>query len=99
MFLCYICNRFKSRIKLVTGSRKGRYLFKGVVRIYMMKYGSFNISSSILGASTKYDNTMLVNIKEYILEKLQNTPIFEMAYSRKELKNSFDSILDQIIEN
>ena len=109
MFLCYICNRFvcnryacnrfKSRIKLVTGSRKGRYLFKGVVRIYMMKYGSFNIPSSILGASTKYDNTMLVNIKEYILEKLQNTPIFEMAYSRKELKNSFDSILDQIIEN
>ena len=62
MFLCYICNRFvcnryacnrfKSRIKLVTGSRKGRYLFKGVVRIYMMKYGSFNISSSILDAST-----------------------------------------------
>ena len=42
---------------------------------------------------------MLVNIKEYILEKLQNTPIFEMAYSRKELKNSFDGILDQIIEN
>ena len=42
---------------------------------------------------------MLVNIKEYILEKLQNTSIFEMAYSRKELKNSFDSILDQIIEN
>ena len=42
---------------------------------------------------------MLVNIKEYILEKLQNTLVFEMAYSRKELKNSFDSILDQIIEN
>ena len=42
---------------------------------------------------------MMTTIKEYILEKLQNTIIFEMAYSRKELKNSFDSILDQIIEN
>ena len=42
---------------------------------------------------------MMTTIKEYILEKLQNTLIFEMAYSRKELKNSFDSILDQIIEN
>lgn len=42
---------------------------------------------------------MTVNIKEYILEKLQNTLVFEMAYSRKELKNSFDGILDQIIEN
>ena len=42
---------------------------------------------------------MILNIKEYILEKLQNTLVFEMAYSRKELKNSFDGILDQIIEN
>ena len=42
---------------------------------------------------------MLTTIKEYILEKLQNTLVFEMTYSRKELKNSFDSILDQIIEN
>ena len=42
---------------------------------------------------------MKTTIKEYILEKLQNTLIFEMTYSRKELKNSFDSILDQIIEN
>ena len=42
---------------------------------------------------------MMTNIKEYILEKLQNTLVFEMAYSRKELKNSFDDILDQIIEN
>ena len=42
---------------------------------------------------------MLVNIKEYILEKLQNTLVFEMAYSRKELKTIFDGILDQIIEN
>ena len=42
---------------------------------------------------------MMTTIKEYILEKLQNTLIFEMTYSRKELKNSFDSILDQIIEN
>ena len=42
---------------------------------------------------------MIVNIKEYILEKLQNTLVFEMTYSRKELKNSFDGILDQIIEN
>ena len=41
----------------------------------------------------------MINIKEYILEKLQNTLVFEMAYSRKELKNSFDGILDQIIEN
>ena len=41
----------------------------------------------------------MFNIKEYILEKLQNTLVFEMAYSRKELKNSFDDILDQIIEN
>lgn len=41
----------------------------------------------------------MLNIKEYILEKLQNTLVFEMAYSRKELKNSFDDILDQIIEN
>ena len=49
--------------------------------------------------STKCNNTMIVNIKEYILEKLQNTPVFEMAYSRKELKTSFDGILDQIIEN
>ena len=42
---------------------------------------------------------MMTNIKEYILEKLQNTLVFKMAYSRKELKNSFDDILDQIIEN
>ena len=42
---------------------------------------------------------MITNIKEYILEKLQNTLVFEMTYSRKELKNSFDDILDQIIEN
>ena len=42
---------------------------------------------------------MMTTIKEYILEKLQNTLVFEMAYSRKELKNSFDDILDQIIEN
>ena len=42
---------------------------------------------------------MMTTIKEYILEKLQNTLVFEMTYSRKELKNSFDSILDQIIEN
>ena len=42
---------------------------------------------------------IMLNIKEYILEKLQNTLVFEMAYSRKELKNSFDGILDQIIEN
>lgn len=41
----------------------------------------------------------MLNIKEYILEKLQNTLVFEMVYSRKELKNSFDGILDQIIEN
>ena len=41
----------------------------------------------------------MTTIKEYILEKLQNTLDFEMAYSRKELKNSFDGILDQIIEN
>ena len=41
----------------------------------------------------------MLNIKEYILEKLQNTLVFEMTYSRKELKNSFDGILDQIIEN
>lgn len=42
---------------------------------------------------------MMTTIKEYILEKLQNTLVFDMAYSRKELKNSFDDILDQIIEN
>lgn len=42
---------------------------------------------------------MILNIKEYILEKLQNTLVFEMAYSRKELKTIFDGILDQIIEN
>ena len=42
---------------------------------------------------------MMLNIKEYILEKLQNTLVFEMAYSRKELKTIFDDILDQIIEN
>lgn len=41
----------------------------------------------------------MLNIKEYILEKLQNTLVFEIVYSRKELKNSFDGILDQIIEN
>ena len=58
-----------------------------------------NKLSSILGTSTKYNNSMLVNIKEYILEKIQNTLVFEMTYSRKELKTSFDSILDQIIEN
>ena len=42
---------------------------------------------------------MILNIKEYILEKLQNTLVFEMAYSRQELKTIFDGILDQIIEN
>ena len=51
----------------------------------------------LIGTSTIY--IMLLNIKEYILEKIQNTLVFEMAYSRKELKTIFDSILDQIMEN
>ena len=39
------------------------------------------------------------NIKEYLLEAIQNTYIFEMAYDRKELKKMVEGLFDQIIEN
>ena len=38
-------------------------------------------------------------LKEYILEAIQNTVIFEMAYERKELKKLVNGLIRQIIEN
>ena len=38
-------------------------------------------------------------LKEYLLEALQQTDIFEMAESRKELKKDIDGLIKQIIEN
>lgn len=39
------------------------------------------------------------HIKEYILEYLSNTSIFEMAFSRKELIKRVEGLYGQIIEN
>ena len=40
-----------------------------------------------------------MNLKEFLLESLQNTYIFEMAYDRKHLKKMVDGLFIQIIEN
>lgn len=40
-----------------------------------------------------------MNLKEYLLESLQSTYIFEMAYDRKHLKKIVDGLFAQIIEN
>ena len=40
-----------------------------------------------------------MNLKEYLLESLQSTYIFEMAYDRKHLKKMVDGLFAQIIEN
>lgn len=39
------------------------------------------------------------SIKEYILDAIQESYIFEMAYNRKEIKNLVDGLINQIIEN
>ena len=38
-------------------------------------------------------------LKEFLLESIQKTYVFEMAVSRKELKDKVDSLIYQIIEN
>ena len=38
-------------------------------------------------------------LKEFLLESIQKTYIFEMAVSRKDLKNKVDDLINQIIEN
>lgn len=38
-------------------------------------------------------------LKEYLLESLQKTYIFEMAVSRKDLKKDIDGLIKQILEN
>ena len=39
------------------------------------------------------------SIKEYILDVIQESYIFEMAYDRKELKKRVEALTNQIIEN
>lgn len=41
----------------------------------------------------------MMSLKEYILEVISNSYVFEMAYDRKELKKRVESLLNQIIEN
>ena len=39
------------------------------------------------------------SIKEYILDVIQESYIFEMAYDRKEIKKRVEGLVNQIIEN
>ena len=39
------------------------------------------------------------SIKEYILDAIQESYIFEMAYDRKEIKKRVEGLINQIIEN
>ena len=39
------------------------------------------------------------SIKEYILNVIQESYIFEMAYDRKEIKKRVEALTNQIIEN
>lgn len=39
------------------------------------------------------------SIKEYLLEAIQNTYVFEMAYNRKKIKEVVENLYRQIIEN
>ena len=39
------------------------------------------------------------SIKEYILDVIQESYIFEMAYDRKEIKKRVEVLINQIIEN
>lgn len=39
------------------------------------------------------------SIKEYILDVIQESCIFEMAYDRKEIKKRVEGLINQIIEN
>ena len=41
----------------------------------------------------------MINFKEYILEAIQNTYIFEMAHDRKQIRNKVEGLHGQIIEN
>ena len=41
----------------------------------------------------------MINIYEYIIEKLENTKLFEMAYSRSKYMDIVNDIAPQIIEN
>lgn len=38
-------------------------------------------------------------IKEYILDVIQESYVFEMAYNRKEIKKRIEALINQIIEN
>ena len=39
------------------------------------------------------------SIKEYILDVIQESYIFEMVYNRKEIKQRVEGLINQIIEN
>ena len=39
------------------------------------------------------------SIKEYILDAIQESYIFEMAYDRTEIKKRVEGLINQIIEN
>ena len=39
------------------------------------------------------------SIKEYILDAIQESYIFEMAYDRKEINKRVEGLINQIIEN
>ncbi len=39
------------------------------------------------------------SIKEYILDVIQDSYVFEMAYNRKEIKKRVEALINQIIEN
>ena len=39
------------------------------------------------------------SIKEYILDVIQESYVFEMAYNRKEIKKRVEALINQIIEN
>jgi hypothetical protein len=41
----------------------------------------------------------MINLKEYILEAVQNTYIFEMAHNRKQIKDRVEGLIDQILQN
>ena len=42
---------------------------------------------------------VMKSIKEYILDAIQESYIFEMAYDRKEIKKRVEGLINQIIEN
>ena len=42
---------------------------------------------------------VMKSIKEYILDVIQESYVFEMAYNRKEIKKRVEALINQIIEN